>query len=96
MWDHVLTPASVLRPTSHRKKQISQSLKYHFHCVQIFVENQHVLLHNKGRGGTDFMKGGRDKLRCFQAFFLILMFCGSPKNRWQHCGNYTCQRFHNF
>jgi hypothetical protein len=45
----------------------------------------------------DFVKGGRDKLKYFYIFYLIMMFCGLPKKGktaalWKL---YTCQRVHN-
>jgi hypothetical protein len=41
-----------------------------------------------------FYERGRDKLSCFETFYLILTFCGLKKKEQQHCGNYMCQRVH--
>jgi hypothetical protein len=39
----------------------------------------------------DFIKGERNKLRCFWTSCLIWCFVGHQrKNRQQHCGNYMC------
>jgi hypothetical protein len=82
---YVLTPGSgYFTPnhnsqttTSHRKADYT-IVSTTFHSIWMFFEYQYIL-YKKGMGGMDFMKGGRDKPRCFQIFCLIFMFCEAPK-----------------
>jgi hypothetical protein len=68
---------------NHNFQTITSQGKADYTTVPFFIMYGYFskcqnILHKQGKG-MDFMKGGRDKLRCFQTFCLILMFCGPPK-----------------